>query len=466
MDDPATTKSFETAYGGDSMLATLACAASEDTNFPQSNESASSILSNTRRLSEEVLAQLNQNTWSISSCISRAQLLLGQLTDTANSQLESGATNGVHHMTEVGQKQLTPHQDDEISFELSQDSDGEGVTSPFHEDSRVRSIGPIDEPEPLSQLPEFAPVANAKWEIRETTEVRPPRPASTVPHDQLSTGFAFEAAVLPTDVMERISSTAEPHPPKANIQTETPKPMRYPPSSKAKTHFEGSNDLGSRLEGTCAERRATPLKANASRAKLWAAGGISRATVETVVSGVGARSRSSVGAASWTSASSALSRASIGSKTRDSSVEPLPGDRVVGAPPCGRSRNSRPLAQQARGPKASGETPAVFPRLWEGTMERQRARSREAPAVSGAARLIVPRHSLGSSTGSNNSSSAQRRSISEKDTKSTASTPPQAPVPPPGQGGIWGTEGGCRDAHHKPTRPQNSNGDGTFRKEN
>ncbi|KFG29876.1 hypothetical protein TGFOU_366770, partial [Toxoplasma gondii FOU] len=57
--------------------------------------------------------------------------------------------------------------------------------------------------------------------------------------------FAFEAAVLPTDVMERISSTAEPHPPKANIQTETPKPMRYPPSSKAKTHFEGSNDLGS-----------------------------------------------------------------------------------------------------------------------------------------------------------------------------------------------------------------------------
>ncbi|KFG64298.1 hypothetical protein TGRUB_249425 [Toxoplasma gondii RUB] len=331
----------------------------------------------------------------------------------------------------VFQEQLTPHQDDEISFELSQDSDGEGVTSPFHEDSRVRSIGPIDEPEPLSQLPEFAPVANAKWEIRETTEVRPPRPASTVPHDQLSTGFAFEAAVLPTDVMERISSTAEPHPPKANIQTETPKPMRYPPSSKAKTHFEGSNDLGSRLEGTCAERRATPLKANASRAKLWAAGGISRATVETVVSGVGARSRSSVGAASWTSASSALSRASIGSKTRDSSVEPLPGDRVVGAPPCGRSRNSRPLAQQARGPKASGETPAVFPRLWEGTMGRQRARSREAPAVSGAARLIVPRHSLGSSTGSNNSSSAQRRSISEKDTKSTASTPPQAPVPPP-----------------------------------
>ncbi|KFG46319.1 hypothetical protein TGDOM2_249425 [Toxoplasma gondii GAB2-2007-GAL-DOM2] len=64
-------------------------------------------------------------------------------------------------------------------------------------------------------------------------------------------------------------------------------------------------------------------------------------------------------------------------------------------------------------------------------MGRQRARSREAPAVSGAARLIVPRHSLGSSTGSNNSSSAQRRSISEKDTKSTASTPPQAPVPPP-----------------------------------
>ncbi|KYK62657.1 hypothetical protein TGPRC2_427290 [Toxoplasma gondii TgCatPRC2] len=60
-----------------------------------------------------------------------------------------------------------------------------------------------------------------------------------------TTGFAFEAAVLPTDVMERISSTAEPHPPKANIQTETPKPMRYPPSSKAKTHFEGSNDLGS-----------------------------------------------------------------------------------------------------------------------------------------------------------------------------------------------------------------------------
>ncbi|KYK62649.1 hypothetical protein TGPRC2_427300, partial [Toxoplasma gondii TgCatPRC2] len=117
--------------------------------------------------------------------------------------------------------------------------------------------------------------------------------------------------------------------------------------------------------------------------------------------------------------------------------------------------NSRPLAQQARGPKASGETPAVFPRLLEGTMERQRARSREAPAVSGAARLIVPRHSLGSSTGSNNSSSAQRRSISEKDTKSTASTPPQAPVPPspPGQGGVWGTEGGCRDAHHKPTRP-------------
>nr|CEL78555.1 TPA: hypothetical protein BN1205_002420 [Toxoplasma gondii VEG] len=814
-DDPATAESFETAYGGDSMLATLACAASEDTNFPQSNESASSILSNTSRLSEEVLAQLNENTRSISSCISRAQLLLGQLTDTANSQLESGATNGVHHMTEVGQtvrrasleeymvfqEQLTPHQDDdEISFELSQDSDGEGVTSPLHEDSRVRSIGPIDEPEPLSQPPEFAPVANAKWEIREATKVRPPRPASTVPRDQVSTGDEFPldesenrprkdhttasgfpgaGAPVPTPAVKRISSTVKQPPgsPKSKTQLETSKQRHPIKTPKNKTQLEKSKDSGSirpcgrsclaaksaansnaastsatrgvtrtggnatkaqdrsakgpaargrsvssvlstspdrktphphtqlgsaptgtsqpkptvhsrqscspavasrvsaaelikqitgaaaansssptrspswtelpaaarekiveilhqqrivltsgttirqaveairracgktserslagssgassrssnfagrgvagaqkgvfqnetaagnsgvaprsasrkhqslprrfslcarsrlgsatnprpqqnrhlrrslsenqtslltltpaprasgtrgrssigsmlpgqlrsnsrllcphglrykslctfcsqadaswaaiaskgfaqptvssrmqetetrRLFGTCAGRRATPLKANASRAKLWAAGGISRATVETVVSGVGARSRSSVGAASWTSASSALSRASIGSKTRDSSVEPLPGDRVVGAPPRGRSRNSRPLAQQARGPKASGETPAVFQRLWEGAMERQRARSRDAPAVSGAARLIVPRHSLGSSTGSNNSSSAQRRSISEKNGK----TPARALVRS-GQGVLGAEEG--------PRRPQ------------
>ncbi|KEP65737.1 UNVERIFIED_CONTAM: hypothetical protein HHA_249440 [Hammondia hammondi] len=861
MDEPATTESFETAYGGGSMLATPECAASDDTNFPHSNESASSILSNTSRLSEEVLAQLNENTRSISSCISRAQLLLGQITDAANSQLESGAANGVHHLTEVGQtvsrasledntsrlseevlaqlnentrsisscisraqlllgqitdaansqlesgaangvhhltevgqtvsrasleeymafqEQLTPHQDDdEISFEISQDSESEGVTSPVHDDSRVRSIGPIDEPEPLSQPPEFASVVNAKWEIREATDVRPPSLSSTVPHNRLSTGDEFPldeienrdwkdhttaggfpgaAATVPTPAVRRISPTVKQPPgsPKSKTQLETTKQRHQLKTPKNKTQLEKSKESGSirsrgrstlaaksaansnaastsatrgvtrtggnvsktqdrsskgpaargrsvssvlstspdrktprlqtqlgsaptvtsqpkptvhsrqscspavasrvsaaevikqitgaaaansssptrspswtelpaaarekiveilhqqrivltsgttirqaveairracgktpersfagssgasscscrsagrgaagarkgvfqnettagssgvaprspsrkhqslprrsslcarsrlgsapnprpqqnrhlrrslsenqtslrtltpaprasgtrgrssigsmlpgqlrsnsrllcphglrykslctfcgqadaswaaiaskgfaqptvssrmqetetrRLFGTCAGRRATPLKANASCTKLWAAGGVSRATVETVVSGVGARSRSSVGAASWTAASSTLSRTSIGSKTRDSSVELLPGDRVLGAPPRGRSRKIRPLAQQARGSKASGETPAVFQRLWEGAMERQRARSRDAPVVSGASRLAVPRLSLGSSTGSNNSSSAQRRSFSEKNGKTPA----------------------------------------------
>ncbi|KEP65735.1 UNVERIFIED_CONTAM: hypothetical protein HHA_249425 [Hammondia hammondi] len=362
---------------------------------------------------------------SISSCISRAQLLLGQITDAANSQLESGAANGVHHLTEVGQtvsrasleeymafqEQLTPHQDDdEISFGISQDSESEGVTSPVHEDSRVRSIGPIGEPEPLSQPPEFASVVNAKWEIREATDVRPPSLSSTVPHDQLSTAFCLHHQNL---LLTRRGPSG-----RGCQHAVCPPP---PPSRTARK----------RLAGTCAGRRATPLKANASCTKLWAAGGVSRATVETVVSGVGARSRSSVGAASWTAASSTLSRTSIGSKTRDSSVELLPGDRVLGAPPRGRSRKIRPLAQQARGSKASGETPAVFQRLWEGAMERQRARSRDAPVVSGASRLAVPRLSLGSSTGSNNSSPAQRRSFSEKDANSSASTLQTGASPPP-----------------------------------
>ncbi|CBZ56135.1 Proteophosphoglycan 5, related [Neospora caninum Liverpool] len=199
--------------------------------------------------------------------------------------------------------------------------------------------------------------------------------------------------------------------------------------------------------GSAAGRRGTPLKANASRAKLWTAGGVSS---HAATAGAGALggvapgtvsqgSRFSVGS-SWTSTGS-MSRASTGSKALDCSVDML-DSRSLGAAR-GRSRSARPLPQHANRQKGTHELPSVFARLWESAMEKQRARSQDPP-LAGSTRSHAPRLSLAASTGSQNSAASRRR-LSEKNAKGSSATPRHAAGNPCGESGS-GTESAGRRA--------------------
>ncbi|RQX70627.1 hypothetical protein TGCAST_249425B, partial [Toxoplasma gondii CAST] len=150
----------------------------------------------------------------------------------------------------------------------------------------------------------------------------------------------------------------------------------------------------------------------------------------------------------------------------DSSVEPLPGDRVVGARPAAEVE----IVVLLRNKREARRRPARLPRC-----SSVSGRARWGGSARDLERLLLsvePRDSLCRAIpwGVRRDRTTRAPRSAEASARRTRSQPRallhRRQSPPPGQGGVWGTEGGCRDAHHKPTRPQNSNGDGTFRKEN
>ncbi|PFH38078.1 hypothetical protein BESB_004190 [Besnoitia besnoiti] len=135
VEDISEAEKMETAeFDAPGMSAALRCYA-EEPEYPRSNATDASLQSHSSRLSEEVLAQLNQAQKSITSSTSRAQLLLdqrpedGTVQDAQNLDYlnASCAQSGGLRLEDVLQFQgpLSPHrEDDEVSFELSEDSGG------------------------------------------------------------------------------------------------------------------------------------------------------------------------------------------------------------------------------------------------------------------------------------------------------------------------------------------------------